>query len=244
MNNEVSKPEELCIGLAIHAFNFVDFTVYFNHMHAFCSWARQHKLVFIGKKGCDSATAREFIADKAVETNCTHLLFVDADHIIPVEMLNLLLENKNECMVSGLCCKKGDGFKQVVFGKSPDGRFLELNLPIDGKVYEVAVCAFGCTLINLKELQKLPKPWFRDTCETTCDGSLQNARSDVNLCEAFRKIGGKVFVDTRILIGHYGHDQMNCVFPQNAKVLSNLQQLYQDSVNLNKGIEGVYGDVL
>jgi hypothetical protein len=232
------------IGIATHAFNFVDYKVDFNQNHAIATWAKKYDMVMLGKKGLDNATAREKIAELAIENGCTHILFLDADHIIHSNLLDLLLESKDCAMVSGLVCKKGERFQQVAFGMTHDGRYLELNLPLDGKIYEVAVCAFGCTLVNVEKLQKLEKPWFRDTCEEFF-GKKENCRSDVNLCNMFRnQLKEKIFIDTRVLIGHDGIDFCTVVYPQNAEFIANMYRLYVDSVKLKEGQQGFYGTTI
>jgi hypothetical protein len=244
MNEEVknvSVAEVIKIGVAQHVFNLKEFSCCFNHDHAIAVWSKKYDLVLLGKEGLNNATARELISELAIQNGCTHILFLDADHIIPVEMLDLLMESRNEAMVSGLVCKKGEGYKQVAFGMTNDGSYIELTLPLDGRIYDVAVCAFGCTLINLSKLQKLDKPWFRDTCDNF-KGVPTNIRSDVNLCNAFRlQLKEKVWIDTRILVGHSGVKFANVVYPQNAVFMKNLVDLYNDSVLLRENQKGSYG---
>jgi hypothetical protein len=67
-------------------------------------------------------------------------------------------------------------------------------LPFSGLV-SVDGCAFGCTLVNLEKLQKLPRPWFYDD---------RVGRSDLNLCRAFRAVGERLLIDTRAAVGHLG----------------------------------------
>ena len=231
----MTKPEDkLKIAICTHAFRFVDFDVYFNHQWCIANWATKHDLKFIGKKGLDAATARNQIIDRAIEEGCTHAFFMDADHLFPLQALDILLENKDEAMTSGLVCKKGEQFQQVgwVIDKN---RYKGVNLPIDGRVYEVGACAFGCTLINLKTLQKLKKPYFGDiyVAETQA-----NIRSDINLALMFRDIGEKVWIDTRLLIGHLGME--STVYPQNSELFEKLKALEFDNRKLREGQPGVY----
>ena len=224
----------LRIAIGTHVFETVDFKVYFNHLFCVAHWAKKHDLVFIGKSGLGAATARNAMIERCFETDCTHVFFLDGDHLVPRETLDFLVESADQAMISGLVCKKGERFQQVCW-EVRDGEYYEVTLPLDGRVYETHVCAFGCTLINLKMLKKLKKPYFRDTC---IDGI--NIRSDVNLCNAFRDNGEKIWVDTRILVGHMGPGR--AVYPQNAKVFENLISLYEDSKKLNAGIVGTYFD--
>ena len=230
------------IAIATHVFERVDFDIYFNHIWCASHWAREHELVFIGKSGLDAAQARNAIIERCFEKKCSHVLFLDGDHFVPVETLSYLLCTADQAMVSGVVNKKGEDFQQVcwlidaVAGKD---QFFHAELPLDGRVHEVSVCAFGCTLINLEMLSKLKKPYFRDTCtDKDDDGSPINIRSDVNLCRAFRDIGEKIYVDTRVLVGHKGVSTI--IHPQNAQLLNKLKLIEIEMAKLREGQVGKY----
>ncbi len=228
------------IAICTHVFDIVHFDLYFNHLFAMAHWSKKHDIVLVGKSGLQAASARNNIIDKCLEHECSHALFIDGDHLIPYQMLDMLLETGNEAMVSGLVCKKGENFYQVcwdVIDKGNERQFLQLELPLDGRVYEVGICAFGCTLINLDKIQKLKKPYFRDTCEKLPDGSFSNIRSDINLCLMFRDIGERCWVDTRVLVGHF-IDKPRVVYPQNAKLFEKLKSIELDSTDLKKDQNG------
>ncbi len=230
----MSKKKNVKIAICTHAFNFVDFDVYFNHLWCIGKWSKKYELVFIGKKGLAAATAREQIIERAFGENCTHAFFMDADHLFPVQALDLLLENRDVAMVSGLVCKKGEHFPQVGW-MIKDGKYFNVNLPLDGRTYEVGACAFGCTLINLSILKKIKKPYFRDTY---IPESQANLRSDINLSNMFRDIGESVFIDTRLLIGHTYMESP--VYPQNAELFDKLRILESENITLKVGQKGFY----
>lgn len=233
--NEVVKPK---IALCSHVFNHISFDVYFNHMWCVAKWVKDFDLIFVGKSGLDSAQARNGMIERCFEKEVTHVFFMDGDHYFPSDVLKLLYELKDEAIVSGLVCKRGEGFQQVGWIIDSNGMYHTLELPLDGQVYDVAVCAFGCTLINLEKLKKLKKPYFRDTCEPSVDGSLQNIRSDVNLCNAFRDIGEKVWIDTRVLIGH---DGIPCIiYPQNSRTFRDLKNIEVEARKLKEGQTGIW----
>jgi len=237
--------QQQCVGpiaLAIHVFDRIDFDVYFNHLYCAAHWGREYDLVFIGKAGLDAARARNAIIERCFEKKCSHVLFLDGDHFVPVEALSFLLETGDEAMVSGLVNKKGENFQQVCWLiKEIDDKeqFFQMDLPLDGQVHEVSVCAFGCTLINLKKLKKLKKPYFRDTCVDKDDGGVfSNIRSDINLCRAFKDIGEEIWVDTRVLVGHKGVPTV--VYPQSAKLFDKLKAIEVEMSKLSEGQVGKY----
>ncbi len=230
------------IALCIHVFDTVDFDVYFNHLFLAANWGKKYDLIFIGKKGLQAAQARNRIIDKALSEKCTHAFFLDGDHLVTEHSLDYLVEVINDggdvAMVSGLICKKGEQYQQVAWEvHEVEGKdnFFQVTLPLDGRVYEVSTCAFGCTLIDLKKLQKLKKPYFKDTC---FEGV--NIRSDINLCKMFRDIGEKMFIDTRVLVGHLG--QRRAVYPQNAEYYNQNQSIEMDQMLLRHGQVGDYFD--
>jgi len=210
---------------------------YFNHMFCFSKWCSKYQIVWLGKKGLDAADARNRLVQRAMDENCSHILFIDGDHLLPVEMLNCLWETKDEAMVSGLVCKKGEGYQQVGYQKI-NGKYYPVDLPLDGRLYEVRVCAFGCTLINLDCLKKLEEPYFRDTCVDIGDGKKFNFRSDINLCEAFVEKGMKCWIDTRVLIGHMGMDKV--VYPQTADAMNMADKVLRKSEDIGKNGQGYY----
>lgn len=234
----MSQEKALKIAVCMHAFKDIDFRVYFNHTWCMSHWMQKYDMVFCGKKGLDAATARNALAERAIEYGCTHMFFMDADHLFPLETLDCLTELEDEAMVSGLVCKRGEDFQQVGFVQTKEGMYQPIDLPFDGRQYQVSVCAFGCTLVSMHHLLKLKKPFFRDLCRKTPSGEDYNFRSDIILCERFNEIGEKCFVDTRVLIGHHGIDSE--VYPQSAKEMARSLQTLQGARKLKRGEEGFF----
>lgn len=231
--------KDFVVGLATHAHSSVDFDVHYNHMSVLQEWVQEYGIKLLGYKGLLAAQARELICETAIDEGCDSLLILDADHLIPVDTLPFLLENKDEAIVSGLICRRFHPFEQVAYGKiDVRGTYVPIEIPLDGKIYEVGVCAFGCTLINMSKLQKLEKPWFRDSCDKDHEGHHRNIRSDINLCNAFRENGEKAWIDTRVLVGHVGNNVV--VHPQNARFMRCIKPLYDDSFGLRINQQGMY----
>ena len=243
----MAEKKKYRIALCTHAFKDMDFSVHYNHMHCAMQWVKDgYDLVITGRKGLDAAMARNQIVDKAKDAECTHLFFMDADHYFPSNALTLLMENAEEAMVSGLVCKKGEGFLQVAWmthGSGKERKYIPWKLPLDGNVIEVGCCAFGCTLINMEKLLKLDKPYFRDVCEGPEGQEPNNVRSDITLCNRFREeLKEKIFVDTRILIGHEGYPEI--IYPQNAELMFHLQTTINETRLLREGQQGFWYDPL
>lgn len=230
------------VAICTYVFQAVDFDIYFNHMYCIADWSRKFDLLIVGKAGLQAADARNQLIDCAIDKGCSHALFLDGDHLIPPEALPYLMESGDVAMVSGLVCKKGERFQQVCWYVKDVGggkkEYYHLTLPLDGQLHEVSVGPFGCTLINLEKLQKLKKPYFRDLCEEEFDGELVNVRSDINICNMFRDIGEKIWVDTRILVGHLGVPQ--AIYPQSSTLFGKLRDIEGEMSKLREGQVGVY----
>jgi len=206
----VQKKEEKAkyiIGVGLPIAEIVHPKVYYNHLAAVAEWKSRFQLHIIGIEGMKITRARNEIAAVAISRGCTHLLFIDSDHILPPRMLSMLMENQDAAMVSGLIHKRLYPYEQVAFVDNGKGK-LEMALLKDNTVMEVDACAMGCTLINLKQLQMLGRPYFSDGY----------FRHDINLCLKFkRELGGRILVDSRIHIGHVGGEEI--VYPENVEFL-------------------------
>lgn len=233
----MAKPE-ICV--ATHAHWNIDFDIHYNHMKCLIEWTKEgHHITLLGYKALWAADARELIFDRAIEIGCSHVLVLDADHVFHPSAMSLLLESKDEAMVSGLVCRRFHPFGQVAWAKNDkEKRYISIEVPLDGVINEVGACAFGCTLVNLEKLKLLEKPWFRDTCEIQADGKRRNMRSDINLCDAFRAAGERVWIDSRVLVGHMGSNVV--VYPQSARMWKAFYQQYDEWNQLSLGQKGEF----
>lgn len=207
------------IALGLHVAEAILPEVYFNHLHTMSKMARKHDLVLCGTSRIKVAPARNRIADQAIKEGCSHILFIDSDHILPDDMLDLLIESADAAMVSGLICKRQFPFEAVAFKFLPDGDFDEILIKERGKIIEVDGCAMGCTLVNLEHMQTLEKPYFYDA----------RMRSDLNIAVNFRARGFKILIDARVSIGHLGDAPI--ITPENADGLR--AQCVQDLLRIS-----------
>ncbi len=195
------------VGLGITVGGSVSGEIYLNHIGTIASWAKKFDLTLLGTCRTIIDSARNKIVKAAIEEKLTHVLFIDADHIIPESMLPLLLRNSDAAMVSGLVCKRGYPYETVAFMFDSNHKLCQAQVSARDKVLEVDGCAFGCTLINLSQLQLLDEPYFFNR--------EKGFRSDLNLCMRFKDIGKRILLDTRIHIGHLGDTPQ--IFPHNAE---------------------------
>lgn len=197
------------IALAIHTYGPISPKVYPNHLVRFAGWAKEYSLHLFHVDGLKAAEGRNALVKSAIEKGCTHILFIDSDHIIDSTLLPCLLGNKGATAVSGLVVKRNSENIQVGFIKADDGvSYHTVNLPLNGRAYEVDACAFGCTLIDLSVFKELPEPYFRDVMKQKADGTWFQQRSDIKFFHDLKALGKSVRIDTRVLVGHVGEEQV------------------------------------
>jgi hypothetical protein len=196
---------EYRIAVAVHTYKYVNPDVYFNHIAVISEWSKKFNIIFIGLDGAKVASARNILVKKALEMDCTHILFLDSDHIIDSSMLPCLLGNKDATAVSGLIVKTSEPHEQVGFVNCDEvGISNGINVPLDNKSYAVDACAFGCTLIDLSVFKEIEEPYFKDIIVKDKDGKMYQRRSDMVFCRALKKLGKTIRVDTRVQVGHLG----------------------------------------
>jgi len=191
------------IGWLTHTYGPIDPNIYFNHLGSMLQWSNKFNIVFIGIDKHRVADARNILVQKAIDMNCTHILIIDADHILPKHMLECLSNNEDALVVSGLVTKRKLPYSQVGFVRTDDGEgYNPISIPIDGRSYLVDVPAMGCTLIDVDIFDTISEPYFVDTLAQNSNGECYNKRSDTNFFEKVRAANHKIIIDSRVLVGH------------------------------------------
>ena len=178
--------------------------------------------------------ARNTLTAKFLDnTDSTHLMFIDAD--IGWEPWHLLVMlNRDVDVIGGLYPMKSLPVKWCVNG------FDGAEISADGTLNEVSKTGTGFMLIKRDVFEKLnahpaTKPFMNDIglpaelnpyMKTYFDTAVRENRyysEDWCFCENFRDLGGKIWVDKRVLLRHTG----TYVFDFNTQ-----DQLYKDLHNL------------
>ena len=210
------------VAIAIHGNENVDFSAYTNHLSMIAIAASTYKLSLLTTRGIRIAQARNAIVKKLEEFECKYVLFLDTDHLVPKNMVNLLMDSIEECScVSGLVCRRKDTMDQVGYLKNGN-EYTKIKLVPNSGVYEVDVCAFGCTLIRTKVFNDLTSPVFRDESKEKDNGEVFNMRSDVVFCNELKSKDHKIMIDTRVVVGHIGEPVV--VWPWNGHKLRELNE--------------------
>lgn len=165
------------------------------------NWEQATIVAPIGHIPHDSA--RNYCVDQFLQTDDTHLFFIDSDVVPPVDALELLLA-ANVDVVSGLYPSEwyDNGVHRIktrnnVFSDiREDGELIEAN----GKgIQEIRSCGGGCLLIKRHVLEEMEAPWFK----FHYDGKGQmNLGEDVDFCKKLKESGVKLHAHFGVQCNH------------------------------------------
>jgi len=153
-------------------------------------------------------TTRGFMADTArnaaawnmlTKTRAEYLLFMDADNVLPEDVIPRLMAHKKD-VVCGVYPLKERPFLPVMYEwyKRPEenrGKALYHNIMEykRGSLMKVAACGTGCMMIHRRVLEAIRPPWFSFT---------EGGTEDMYFCRQLEKHGVEVWVDTSVECGH------------------------------------------
>lgn len=167
-------------------------------------------------RGYDCATARNRIAQKALDMKVNYVLMVDNDVVLPKDaLINLLSHKENVCLGyyahrgadniyhGNTCiCKLRDVNGKAYFNYPLESEYMaeELHTLASGgtSLIQIHGGGMGCALIKTDVLRTLKYPWY-DWVNYESKGVLSE---DLYFCEACRKAGIKIYADTRVNCGH------------------------------------------
>ena len=178
--------------------------------------ASGHQLSFEYVRGYDCATARNAIAQKALDLNADYVLMVDNDVVLPYDALANLLD---DARLVTLGCYAHRGADNIYHGRTCVCKLWDengkkyFNYPLESEYtaeeiiserkngnYKIEIHGggMGCALIKTDVFQMIAYPWY-DWVNYKGKGMLSE---DLFFCEQCRKRGIKIYTDTRGTCGH------------------------------------------
>lgn len=177
-----------------------------------------HECLFESVRGYDVATARNRIAQKALDLGVDWLLTVDNDVVLPKDALKLLLEDAKEVNLgfyahrdpknnyTGRMCvcrlKDADGKEYYHYPKESQYTAEELKkLADDGvKKIEIHGGGMGCALISTEVFRKTSYPWY--DWVNYGDANRGMLSEDLYFCSLCRASKIPIYADVRVGCGH------------------------------------------
>jgi len=140
--------------------------------------------------------ARNQLVKSALRSGASHILFLDADMVVPSDTPRLLLKHDLP-VVSGLYFERVAPFKPIV-GKLEDprcGNFLDYPPGVS----EVGLVGCGCLLVNLDVFRKIAEHLKAEEWFTFFS---KRAGEDISFCKLCRDLGIRMYLDADVKCEH------------------------------------------
>lgn len=152
-------------------------------------------------------TARTQLADMALRDNYDFMLWIDSDMVFPTDMLYRFLLAKKE-MVTGLYFQRRGEHKPVIYRScnalevKEDDRTIHAEVYTDypkDQLFQVAACGFGAVLMHTEAIRRVARGFDGNVFDP-----LLGAGEDLSFCARYAAVGGEIWCDPTIKLGHIG----------------------------------------
>lgn len=177
-----------------------------------------HETVFRFVRGYDCATARNKIAQKAIDLDADYVLMVDNDVVLPPSVLLDMLDDPVDVCLGYYAHRDTDnlyrGRTSVCKLYQPNGEKYfnypleseytaeEIRLLLAGGVHKERIHGggMGCALIKVDVFRRLKYPWY--DWVNYADDNRGMLSEDLFFCELCRRAKIPIYTDTRAGCGH------------------------------------------
>ena len=178
----------------------------------------EHEVLFESVRGYDVATARNKIAQKAIDLEADYLLTVDNDITLPKDALKLLLEDAHEVNLGYYAhrdmyniyrgrtciCKLYDENGKEYYNYPLESEYTaeEMHSMAESGDQKIVVHGggMGCALIRTETFKTLSYPWY--DWVNYGDSNRGMLSEDLYFCALCRASGIKIYADVRVGCGH------------------------------------------
>lgn len=147
----------------------------------------------------------------AIKAKCDYIVTTDFDSLFSEHDLRQLIQTavtKDLEAVAALQSRRGTPFPLLTLG---DKTLVEFT----GEPLQVSTAHFGLTIISVKHLKEIQKPWFWSTPNKDGDWDDNKIDDDIYFWQKWREAGNRVFIDSSVSIGHL--EEMVAVFDADGK---------------------------
>ena len=177
-----------------------------------------HEAMFESVRGYDVATARNRIAQKAIDLNADYVLSVDNDVVLPKDALKLLLEDpkdiclgyyahrpKDNLYKGRTCiCKLNDETGKAYYHYPIESEYTAKEMRAMAEAGETKIevhgGGMGCALVRTDVFRQIPYPWY--DWVNYGDANRGMLSEDLYFCVLCRNSGYRIYADVRVGCGH------------------------------------------
>ena len=171
-----------------------------------------HECLFEFVRGYDCATARNKIAQIALDYGADYCLMVDNDVVLPKDaLINLTDDIKDVCLgyyahrdTDNIYRGRTSVCKLGWFNYPLESEYTaaELQTLQDAGTYKIAIHGggMGCAFINTEVFREMRYPWY--DWVNYADDHRGMLSEDLYFCEQCKRIGTPIYTDSRVGCGH------------------------------------------
>lgn len=147
----------------------------------------------------------QMMLEDLVATDCDYAVTIDFDSLFTARQLQRLLkwiiERDDIDAITGMQVRRS---KPVMLGTAPGGEEVEGGRQIvwDGNPIKGTTAHFGLTVLDLKKLARVEKPWFVSKPDKDGRWSEDKVDDDVNFWLQWKAAGNSVYFDPGVRLGH------------------------------------------
>ena len=133
-----------------------------------CLLMNKHNAEVIRASSGPIHAMRNTIVLRALELDCTHLIFLDCDMVYPPDTITKLLAHDKE-IVGALTFKRWPNFEPLCFAGEPF-KMTQID-PLPEELFKVIATGTGCLMIKTHVFENMDYPCFfrADTCNAEHD---------------------------------------------------------------------------
>jgi len=138
--------------------------------------------------------------------NVQYAVTIDYDSVFNANdirrLIRWMLERPDINAITGVQVRRG---KPTILGTFPDGvpvNETEKEIVWEGHPLRATTAHFGLTVIDLKKLESVPKPWFLSTPNAQGCWTGDKIDDDVHFWLRWKDAGNTVYIDPGVRLGH------------------------------------------
>lgn len=149
--------------------------------------------------GSEVAMQRQQLAEEALTTDCTHLLWLDADMKFPTNTLQALLSHNKDIIACNYSTRVAP-HRPVAFRSEHD---LDARVHNGNGIQKIFAVGMGCMLVKRQVYETMAKPYFSVTWN---DDYTNLVGEDIYFCTRAKEAGYEIWLENDISknIAHVG----------------------------------------
>lgn len=148
--------------------------------------------------------ARNRFALHLLQSDFTHLVMLDLDHIHPVDIVQRLLNNvvkyPDVKIVGGLNFRRGEPYDPCAFIRGGDGKYYPIAQWEPNCLLQVDAVGTGSIVIHRDVFLQIEPPWFWNDYSKVMEDAWPG--EDMGFAEKCHQAGIKMYVDTSVTSPH------------------------------------------